>query len=849
MIVRLGSHSASAVVATPWNPVVDTLGSHYATITVRSEGTCEPSLSAELTNLHPDTKAFEKYASRTNVTVTLWAPSSATLSATPPLAFRPPDSMSKASQSKSFRPQWTSSVPFPSWPSAILLAVANVLDEKTQASFCHILVALSSHTFSPTDFSIRPTITRHTLALLRIESTQVVHTTYINLHEDEVPLNALVLRGPVVLFVSDNAVHAFNASDTTECNIIAKDRQVVVSSTTPPVIGATERDNLALVLSSSGEGWLLTSVKIIGTAISARITTMPHSFFPAQPILMYGTCLIISFVVVCDNGSVLLMDIRSSSRLRTMKNPLLIETSVKEFSDVTIRDNIAYLASTYPSNKLFTFSLGVISDTSVTVPTLITAFPECRLLSSVSGTSMKESTASHGHFYTFCRGRLLMINAMSGTCCHEYEENTHLKESPVFSASSDRKMSPSVDTMVANLRKRTDTGVQAYMHALLANVERRRMLHHTVGLLADVVRAPTISPRNGVLETRLQRVVTRLDNRISLSKPKSTDPTFSGEVKTNIDAEMMDTTGAIRNYHDKKPFGPFTPLCLWVSGQSFLDAPVSFLRISRAHCTLDHTQTYVVVDVDAQFLPLQNVGLGQETKMDETNQFTLFLGLRIDQCTSSSSNVTIHRNLTPGSNVANIRATVPLADIVTASGSLDDVQLSVRAHRSDGRSQHLGQFSMRHLLSLHAKYEKGTALPHAFERDVYVIAEGRNAHRIDLKSPSLYNCATEVFRLEGIICVILRVTTGVDLASAATRLKLAFDDKVLLRWTPKLHRSTIAPINSAVAALENEMQYFRSVAAPSDAIGYSSKQVEEIMLRQLQVDEALGTLEELFGAL
>lgn len=850
MIIRLGSQNASAAVATPWDPLCPVGRATYATISARCAINTETLLAGtELPQYHPDKRNHTQANFGSNVVVTLWVAAHASditkqvkaqkssylLSSSHigPSTHIQRKSDDNSSISKFFHNKWTSSISFPSWPVAKILSVANVLDEQTQATFTHILIALSSNS-KPIYFPTQDSDTGHGLALIRIEAQAITKLAVFNLQGD-LPSQALILRGPIILAITDNLVRSFRLSNHDSSDGYTPEQQLVGTSATQPVIGSTQKDTLALVLASSGQNWNLTSLQTTSSSIaSSHIATFPYTAFPAPPVFIYGTCSPLAVVVMCENGSIATVDVNTRSILNvTPPSPL------KEFSDGAAFENNLYLASAYPPHQIHFVPLKLTdfkTEPDRNVGSL-SAFPECRSAPASSPNEVDALSVTHGHFYTAWRGRMFMVNAITGTCCVERNGILPL-------VSTIKSKSPSVESMVQNLRERVDSGVSAYTETVLANNEKRHMLHHTASLLTDIARAPTISPRTHILDVRLQRVITRVDNRVSVSTLR--DLVLDS---TDKDTEEGDTQMADLNAEDgrsEKELGAHPgPVRLWVAGQSPIDASPAFLQVTRAHCSLDPTETFIVVDIDADLLePLSGSGGTDEPKINDKNGFTFLLGLRIDQCVSSISNMTVHRKMSSKRNVAHIRATAPLADMVTAGIPLNEVHIYVRVDGSDGSCQHLGQFSMRDLLS-NGKNEGQLVVPHTFEENVYVIAEGRNAHKLKIESPGLNNYMKEVFRQEGIICLALNVTNGVALASAIARLKIAVDDEVSLRWTLKIQKKSLDPVNHALIELQQELQSFREIAAPSDAIGYSAQQVSDVLAQQQKVDQAFGRVEEL----
>lgn len=856
MIIRLGSQTASAAVATPWDPSPPVGQSTYATISVQSSSDVEiSSATAELPQYHP----AKKRHAESNVTVTLWTTTQAcaptaeaqmrsSLRSSPfPHTTHPVYASRKHETSisvpKSFRARWTSSVLFPSWYTAELLSVANVLDEKTQATFTHILVALSGNSSEAKFQSRLISDTVHGLALLRVEYLDLIKVAEFRTREDERPSRAVILRGPTILAVIDNTVYSFLLFNHIPGEEYTPEQQTVGISAMQPVLGPTERDTLALILASSGQNWNLTAVRSTSSSIvSSHVAMFPYAGFPSSPVLIYGLCSSAKTVAICDNGTVVTLDTHARSL-----SSLTSSSSGDEFTDATVFGNTVYLSLARPPFSIHVLPLHPKSADLKLGGNLtsLSIFPECRLISTSTSHASDASRPPHGHFYTVWRGRMLMINATTGSCCAEHVENISFVESENGRSTlipTNRSRSPSVETMVQNLRERVDSGVSAYTQTLIANSEKQHMLRHTASLLTDVARAPAIPRRTEVLNVRLQRVITRADNRVSVSTLRNLDADEANmDVSTGDNVEMGDACVA-KSHAEKDQTTHLTPVRLWVAGQSFIDTPPAFLRVTRAHCSLDPTETYVVVDIDAHILETFDGGNAGNGGLDGDKGFTFLLGLRIDHCVSSISNVTIHRNVSPGCDVAHIRAAAPLADIVTTTMPLNEMHTYVRVDGSNGRCQHLGQFSMRDLLS---KMKRDVSLTrHTFEEDVYVIAEGRNAHKLNLELPPLNKYTKEVFRQEEIMCLVLTVTNGVDFASAMARLRLAIDDEVSLRWTPKPHKSSLDLINYALTALQHEIQGFRQIATPNDAIGYSPRQVAEILTRQKEVDEAFGKVEE-----
>lgn len=851
MIIRLGSQNASAAVATPWDPLCPVGRATYATISARCATNTRTLLAgAELPQYHPDKRENAQSHFDSNVIVTLWVAAHASDTTKQVQAskssylfsslHRDPsthihqESDDNSTTSKFFHNKWTSSISFPSWPTAKILAVANVLDEQTQATFAHILVALSSNSIEPKYFPTQVFDTSHALALLRIEAQAITKLAVFNLQGD-LPSQALILRGPTILAITDNLVHSFRLSTHDSSDSYTPEQQLVGTSATQPVLGSTQKDTLALVLATSGQTWNLTSLQTTSSSIASfHMATFPYKAFPALPVFIYGTCSPLGVVVVCENGSIAPIDVETRSILTvTPPSPL------KEFSDGAVVENTLYLASAHPPYQINFAPLELIDyktgpDRNVGS---FSAFPECRLAPASKPNEVGALSVVHGHFYTAWRGRMLMVNAITGTCCAEHDGN-------LSRVSTMKSKNPSVETMVQNLRERVDSGVSAYTETLLVNNEKRRMLHHTASLLNDIARAPTISPRTHILDVRLQRVITRVDNRVSISTLR--DSVLDGTDKDTKEGDTQMADLNMDNGRSEKELGAHpSPVRVWVAGQSPIDASPAFLQVNRAHCSLDPTETFIIVDIDADLLePLNESGENDEPKIDDENGFTFLLGLRIDKCTSSISNMTVHRDMSSKRNVTHIRATAPLADMVTAGIPLNEVHIYVRADGSDGRCQHLGQFSLRDLLS-NVGNEGQPVVPHTFEENVYVIAEGRNSHKLNIELPGLKNYVKEVFRREGIICLALKVTNGVDLASVVARLKIAIDDEVSLRWTPRMQKDSLKPVDNALIELQRELQRFHEIAAPSDAIGYSAQQVSDVLAQQQKVDQAFGRVEEL----
>lgn len=847
MIIRLGSQSASASVATPWDPSSPVGRTTYAIINVHSAVDTKASpADVESPPYHPGNKNCEQTQSESRVIVTLWTATDASditsksqvpKGSYPSSSPHPFSSMhahwktnSNSNLSKSFRSRWTSSLSFPSWSSAQILSVANVLDEPTQATFTHILIALSSNSFKPKHSSTQVLDSSHALALLRIENLGIAKVAKLKLQE-ELPSQAIILRGPTILTVTDNVVHSF-CSNSIPSDGYTPRQQVVGTSATRPVIGSTEKDTVGLVLASSGENWNLTSVRASSSSVTSfHVSTFPNTRFPAPPVFIYGTCTPAAVVAVCDNGAAVTVDVRASSILN-----LAPPSSLQEFLDCTVFENTLYLASAKTPHQIFFVPLRTTKfSTKLDQNNPVSALPECRSLSGSKSNGRDTLPAPHGHFYAAWRGRMLMVNAATGVCCVESSENSPL-------TSTIGLKNPSVETMVQNLRERLDFGVSAYKETVLANTEKRRMLNHAAGLFTDVVRAPAVSRRTQVLDVRLQRIITRTDNRVSVSTLCNSDVDGTGADTNRDDTQMADLNVA-HAQPEKDLDAHSSPVRLWVAGQSFDDASPAFLQVTRARCSLDPTETYVVVDIDAYILEPHGSS-DNSLEMTDNHGFSLLLGMRIDRCVSSIFNMTVHKNVSKRQNLAHIRAAIPVADVITAGVPLNEVQIYIRVDGSDGRCQHLGQFSMRDLFS-NAKSKDEALVPHVFEENVFVIAEGRNAHKLGLESPPLDKLTKEVFRQEGIVCLALTVTNGVELACAAARLKLAVDDEVSLRWTPKLHKSTLDPVNQALVELQQELQNFLQIAAPNDAVGYSARQVAATLARQQRVDQAFGRVAEL----
>lgn len=700
--------------------------------------------------------------------------------------------------SRSFQKVHSCECTLQDWSEARLLGVFDAMDEALLVEFSWLLIAVSGKA------------KKHGIALFQFTQNGLLFVDVFTVCD--VPLQAVALRGPVVLYCTSSTVGLAGRNGDIPLNSSFKPlsstqslTRYLICSTDHDLRGAVavlERQENSFecvtirALHASGNNereWVIRdvrndNVRLIAISIRQEIAVLAEA-----------------------NGTLKGYDLNSGKQLwkACRREELHNSSSLLFHKDMVV-------VTFGSSAAVWVVRLASAADVSGHARSVTLAFPaQCTTVSS----------QSHGHFLAPWRDYVLLCNDVDGTHCADFDFSA--KDSAVDS--NQFQGAHYAFTVSKNLEKRLNAGVERVMDAAERQEILLRMLSHVRSLLVQATGKMANVQRPQLFNEQLENVLSLPDRREPMRDIDEEEDGFA-QLPTPCDSSM-----------EEKGAAALTPPKVFVNGCAHDHDGAYFAKLISSKTGMDQSARFIIVRVHLSVLRVI------EDYTSSTAR-TLQLNVDFDRCMSAIWDVERKTGLRPGDECW-LGACAPISALVTNyASSLSNLSVIVRVEADGYGSQTLGRFSLNCILSTKLNLKdlpKGESGLLWFERRVYAVAQGRLAHELH-RLADRKDIAKElgIETRENLACFNFSVTSITELALAIAKLRAFIGDDVRLRRTHELSRNALREADLSLRALEREMQAMREIAARPNAVGYDVHEIQGLLRIQMVVDDAMGVVEE-----
>lgn len=701
--------------------------------------------------------------------------------------------------SRSFQKVYPCECILQDWGDARLLGIFDALDETLLIESSWLLVAVSrkprKHGIALFQF------TQHGLKLVDVFAVR------------DIPLQAVAMRGPVVLYCTPSTV-----------GIVGRDGDTPLHSSFSPfsstqpltryLVCGTDHDlrGAVAVLEPKENSSECITIRVLSTlGNNEREWTLRDIPDIVVELIAVSTRKGMVALVEAD-GTLKGFDLNSGKQLWTtrgreeLRNPksLLFH---RDMVVVTSRNSAAVWA----------VKLSSADDGSQQLRSITMAFPaQCTAVSS----------QSHGHFLAPWREYVLLCNDVDGTHCADFDFSW---KDPVMDSNRFHSAHYTL-TVSKNLERRLNAGVERVMDAAERQEILLRMLSHVRSLLVQATGKMVNVRRPQLFNEQLGNVLFLPDRR----EPMRDIDEGNGFVPSpTVCHSDVGEEGAAPSTVPSKVF---------VNGCAHEHCGTHFVRLISSKTGVDQSARFIIVRVHVLVLRVAAEGYASSSTQK------LQLNVDFDRCVAAMWDMETKTGLRPGEECW-LSACAPISTLVTnCVSSLSDLSVIARVDTDNFGSQKLGRFSLNSILSskinLKDLSEGGDGLQW-FEKRVHAIAQGQSAHELG-RQTHLKDIAKElrIETRENLAYLSFKFTSITELALAVAKLRALIGDGVRLRKTNELSRDALREADLSLRALEREMRVIREIAAQPNAVGYEVHEIQQLLGIQMDVDDSIGVVEE-----
>lgn len=687
------------------------------------------------------------------------------------------------------------------WNDARLLGIFDALDEELLVEFSWLLVAVSRK------------VGKYGIALLQFTQRGLILVDVFEVCG--AALQAVALRGPVVLYCTSSVVRLVGRDGD-----IQLDSRLELFSSSQPLarylVCDTGHDlhGIVAVIEKQQNSHECISVRKLHASGKYEREWILRDV-QKDKVRLIVTSIRQGMVALAEvDGTLKMFELDSGRQLwKTWPREELENPSSLFFG----RDML--VATSGSTTAIWAVSLLPSSHANQHVRSVIMIFPtHCTTI----------SPQTHGHFLAPWREYLLLCNDLDGTHCADF------RLSPEdFRVDSDQLQGSYLCTVINNLERRLDAGVERVVDVAERVEDMLRMLGHVSSLVTRATRKKAETRRLQLFNGQLEKVLSLTD------RPEPMRDISKGENETEQSLLIRDSSSE-KNRATKASLSSKVLVDGCVPGHD----GANFVRLISSKTGVDQSSRFIVVRVHLLVLRVAN------ENDTSSGARTLQLNVDFDRCMAAVWDVERKTGLKPGKECW-LGACAPISTLLTNNAyALSDLSIIVRVDAGGYGSQALGRFSLSRVLSstlkLKSLSKSGNELL-GFERKVHAIAQGRSAHEL-LRLSNRVDIAKELWieTRENLAYLNFSFTSIAELALAIAKLRSFVDDEVQLRSTQELSPIALRGLDSSLRGLGDEMRAIRRLMAQPRAIGYDVHEVRRLLKIQIDVDESIGVVEEQF---